>query len=263
MAVRVEASVKAKPSKWASEAAMLTAFAAVMREVGFRVVPESCGHDIILVAGPDIEAGLRKRHWTMTGIDPGDCIAVEGKLTNTITVLRQATPPHRRRWASLDAAAADFYLVVTPTRDDDFAEVANALGICCAVMVNAVDDGPYYSKPAKVTTFGVEESLRCFADSRVRPTHLNVAVTPGLPSPRLLTPWKLAAVRWCLDVGDGREFKAADVPRALNLRRFVDMGWAEKVRQDGRVSVYRMVDHARRPDREYPEIVAALAEESA
>lgn len=240
---------------------MLTAFADIMRGCGFRVVPESCGHDLILIAEEDVVRLLRTVHCMHTGIEPGDVIAVEGKLTHTITLLRQATPPNRRRWASLDDAAADFYLTVTPTEDRDFQEVAAALGVGTACMQNEVHAGRYDNRPAKLVWFGVDESLRYHGDKRLRPSHLNVAVTPGLPSPRALTPWKLAAVRFCLAYGDGREFTRTDMPAPLLVRTFVDQGWAQRLRVDGRVAVYALTDHPRRPDRRFPEIVTALAEE--
>lgn len=247
--------MKPKPPTWPSEAAMLTAFAAEAAAMGFRCVPESCGHDLVLIAGPDIEAAMRKRHWTATGIEPGDVIAVEGKLHANITVLRQATPPHRRRWVSIDCAAADFYAVVLPRFDSDLAEVARALGICCIEM--RAPFGDWRDRHSGLLRFDINEALRCHDYPRVRPTHLDIAVTPGLPAPRALTPWKLAAVRFCIDFGP-REFVAKDVPSELNLRTFVDHGWATLVRREGRAGVYALVDHPGRPDRVYPEIVAAL-----
>jgi hypothetical protein len=242
--------------KWTSEAAMLTAFVAEATAMGFRCVPESCGHDLVLIAGPDIEDGLRRRHWTTTGIVAGDVVAVEGKLVNNVTVLRQAAPPHRRRWVSLDCAGADFYCIVTPWYDGDFAEVAGALDICVAEM--RAGSTERYSAAPRLVRFDIQESHRCFPATTVRPTHLDVAITPGLPSPRPVTPWKLAAVRFCLSVGDGREFTAKEMPKELAARTFADRSWIREVRREGRAAVYVLAEHPRRPDLEYPEIVAAL-----
>lgn len=281
-----------RPSpKWESEAAMLTAFVAEAKAMGFRVLPEACGHDLVLVA-PDVLPERRGYAMFPEAIAPGDCIAVEGKLRATIEVLRQAIPPDRRErhggrchrptgidglefcgtcqgctWMRGDdtATALDFYAVVIPDGADtwDFRIVAAALGVCVWTMRAPIpaDPGDRWSReaPAALMLFDVLPGARVLGRQRPAIPELDVDMVAGTPAPRRLTPWKIAAVRLCL-LGMERDLTTADFAAhpPCTARSLVDRGWAELVGRTGRTGVYRLTDSPTRPDRAYPEIAAAI-----
>lgn len=243
-------------AKWATEADMLMAFMAEAKACGFATHAECCGHDLILVAGPDTADLMRQRHYLHSDIEPGDYVAVEGKLHRTVTVLRQATPPHRRRWESTAATAADFYAVVVPVREADFEDVARAMDIHVVSIEPAIPDK--YRPHPKVNGFAFSNAHRVVGYPRPKLPGLDVGLTPGVPSPRSLTPWKIAAVELCMLT---RDIVAADFKNSpVSPRSFLDRGWLERVSGRGDTAVYRLLPDARRPDAVYPEIVAALRE---
>ena len=244
---------------WPTEADMMGALVADARRLGFSCYPETMGHDLILRAPAGREAN---------GLETGDLIVVEGKLRANLTVLRQAMPPFRRRWWSGTRGAA-FYAVAVPSCDGDFTVIAAGLGIV-VILVPPPD-----VTAARARSFGRSERLppTLFESlpwdegfrTGLPPWEadlLPVEMASGAPSPRAVTPWKVDAVKLCVaaaargGVLQSDDFKAH---RFVRHRTFVDRGWMRLVRREGRVSTWELVDAADRPDRAYPEIVAALA----
>ena len=225
---------------FASEAALCSAFQAFAAPWA-EVYPESCGHDVV----------LRVTHGERGGLHPfaiGDVVAVEAKLRPTLGVLRQAIPFDRLRYGRKHGA--DFYAVLLPSsrNGEDFDAVADALG----VLRVGID----YSQRWGWRHAGSIDQMRCFPVTQSAPL-LAVEMAGGQPAPRAVTPWKVAAVRLCLN-GTGHRFKRADLADVLNVRTFVDRGWAAVAARDGRHAVYELLDATDRPDRCYPEIAAAL-----
>ena len=241
--------MKARPDKWTSEAAMCASFVAAAESAGWLVYPETAGHDLVLVA--------TERVAVQSGFEVGDQVAVEAKLVANLEVLAQAIPADRRRYAG--DRGADFYAVLVPTMPPGFRDVAAALGIL--VIRCACDGGQAYHSYNPVQMSDWERAgLLCSAPQPlVLP--LRVRMPAGLPSPRKVTPWKVDAVRICLlDRELSRDdFKGTQV----SSRTFVDRGWMQVSRREGRVPFWTLVDRPTRPDRMYPEIVAALREEAA
>lgn len=247
---------------------MLSAFAEHATAIGFRCVPEYGGHDLILVAGSDLLDPYENmsRNAIPHGVEPGDVIAIEGKLHATPTLLRQALPPHRRMYnTEKPAPCADFYAVVVPRYDGEFETVAQALDIGVVVMAPDRERDDNYGKsviPAALDRWTMHDSYRVTGHPRIDVTGLNVKMRPGLPSPRSLSPWKIAAVRLCL-LGQQRELQRADFAGTpVRLRTFSDRGWITLVRREGRHGVYALADVAGRPDLHYPEITAAIRAEA-
>lgn len=251
-----------KATRWESEAAMLASFTARARGQGFRVVPEACGHDLVLVAAehPHLPP------WA----EPGDVVAVEGKLRASLTLLRQAIPPVRRDRTSADVVSADFYAVVVPGIDSDFRDVAEALGV--AVVAEPVphaalttDYGRRIELERLAETGGVERihipgGFRQIGCRRPAVPEIDVEMPAGCPSPRSLSPWKIEAVRLCL-VGLRRELASEDFQGEVKSRTFLDRRWMAVTRREGRKAYYTLTTSTMfglRPDLAYPEIAAAL-----
>lgn len=247
--------MKPKANPWKTEAEMLGVLMADARRLGFDVYPETAGHDLLLRA----PAGRED-----TGLCAGDVVAVEGKLRANSTVLRQAMPPFRRRWWS-GARGADFYAVALPGHDDDFAAVAAGLGIEVILVRPAGEKVQGWSTRVHPATYF--EGIRWHEGNRtgLQPLDLpvlRVEIEAGTPAPRVVTPWKVDAVKLCLGAAArGGELRSEDFRGSLHVRHrtFLDRGWMQLVRREGRVSTWMLVDAPDRPDRAYPEIVAALA----
>lgn len=204
-----------------------------MRAAGWTLYPETLGHDLVMVAA------------TVAGVEPGTQVVVEGKLRATPTLLRQALPPDLRRHEG--RAGADFYAVLVPSFDDDFRQVADALGII-AIAMRPDRSWSRWDAPTW------PERYRCLARAPLQIPGIALDIAAGAPAPRALTPWKEAAVKACL-TGLERPIGAEDL--GIARRAMIARGWVERI-GTGRPVVYRLVDAADRPDRLYPEVVAAV-----
>lgn len=227
---------------WTSESSMLSYVMRRMEGLGWRSYPESCGHDLILVAGPNATT-----HEIDAAVEPGIVIAVEGKLQASLGLLRQATPPWRKeRWkgGTSDVPHADYYVACLPLRSPEFGEVADALGICV-----------WTTREERHLDNQLDPNHRCLGFARLPVPAVRVEVVPGTAAPRAVTPWKLAAVALCLRGVERGALTREDweVHSVVNRRTFLDRGWCER---DGKH--WRILDSPTRPDRVYPEIVAAL-----
>lgn len=226
---------------------MLDVVQAAARARGWRVCPETAGHDIVLVVGQDCGDG---------NLEPGDQIAVEGKLSANVKVLAQALPSDSR--AHAPRRGTDWYAVCVPNSDADFRDVASALGI----VVLRVYPERHPLDPCPLDALEQAPSrMRCSGTTRLALPDLDVVMAAGKPSPRALTPWKISAVRLCI-LGQSRDLTTDDFrPTPVRHRTFLDRGWMTPRGRVGRVCSYTLCDHSGRPDRAYPEIVAAIARE--
>lgn len=250
-------------ARWDTEADMFRAFVGEARAHGFRTVPEACGHDLLLVAGSRAGAGVRRQWHTALDAEPGDVIALEGKLRPSLAVLRQALPPHRRARFGQDHSgkagpAADFYAVLVPHWDEDFAEVAAGLDVGIIVMGAPTRRSWGGESPAEVLRWMIPHRARVVGHPPLPVPDLDVDMDAGQPSPRALTPWKVAAVKLCI-AGRGRELVEADFASGpVRRRTFLDRDWMRLVRREGRAGVYALTDKETRPDLAYPEVAAAV-----
>lgn len=223
---------------WESETAMCAFFAASVAKNGWVVHPETAGHDMVLVANQD-----------NAEFCAGETVAVEAKLRANVTLLRQAAPP--LVLGKTMKHYAHMYVALVPACTEDFRIIATALMIDVVVCDN---------------TRGWQQGFRLHSDYR-DPLAPGLPVPPspvdtpaGVPSPRVVTRWKLAAVRICLEA---MSHPAHEIERTrfarLNVepRLWIVRGWAVRVSK----TTYRILDSPTRPDRLYPEIVAVVAAE--
>lgn len=263
-----------KPPKippWGSEAAMLCCFRDMLRGWGALCYGECAGHDMLVVVTDEFmdRCDIRgTRGMVYDGLEPGDTIAVEGKLRATFKVLNQAMPPDQPGpwgtpgWSRM--VGADFYLCVVPDCPEGFVEVALACGVGVAALTPAHEKTVGYrggtgtvTVPATIARWSL--GRRVVGMERPRLPLLDVEVTPGLPSPMPISPWKVGAVSVCI-LAQSRpltreDFRAA----AVDARRFVDAGW---MRCEGRGVAARWTltspAPGDRPDLLYKDIAVAV-----
>lgn len=260
-----------KKSVWTSEAAMLCWLRDTLRGFGAEVYGEAAGHDMIVVATAKFidRCTLRgSRGRLVDDMEPGDLIAVEGKLRASFHLLDQALPPnHPSPWGQRHGCVgADFYMVCIPEAPEGFIEIAAALGIGVFVAEPDRDVLAYGTRtvPAPAEIRRCHPPTRCVGLNRPPLPTLAVEVTPGLPSPMPLTGWKIGAVRLCLLAAE-RPITREDFRReGIDHRRFVDSRWMV-CEGRGKEAVFRLAGppHPYRPDLIYRDIAAALRAQGA
>jgi len=246
-----------KKPEWKSEAHMLGVFLDRVRAAGWTVYPEQCGYDAVLVAGPrDNPKGPRE----------GDVVAVEAKLRGNMDVLNQIKPEWLQPWyrdgGPFTAPVPDWHVSVVGAASRTFRELAAALGVAVHVPVPELPheaDRWWREQWERDIRWdpGWPLWMRSPPGKRIVPV-LEVDVPAGVPAPRKVTTWKVAAVRACLR---GGRVTSADL--GVDIRRFVAAGWVIAVGKEGRRTVYEFVDPPppNRPDLVYPKIAAALRAE--
>ncbi len=237
--------IRVPSPKWESEAAMLQVVIDAARARGWRALPETAGHDLVLVVGDDCGPD---------SLCPGDVVVVEGKLRDNVQVLAQALPADSRG-AKL-SRSADWYAVAVPSASGEFRDLAYALGI----VVLPVYAGFQRGRPDEHVLFPLvvaSSRFRCIGLQPLELHDLDVEMRAGEPAPRPLSPWKIAAVRLCI-LGQTRPLTAEDFrPTPVRHRTFLDRGWMT-ARREGQSWFFDLADHPGRPDIAYPEITDAI-----
>lgn len=277
--------------RFESEADLCTVFAARARSEGFVVHAETSGWDLLLVRG-DVQVGVQaKLDPNLSVVSqalPADPTRAEVSIgpTHRAVLLPgpafNATAAERERYVQLRRVCiASGLLVFHDTvlsvahRTDCATREARSYGAprrhaalldtpCCAwTWIPETSIARYLSKPARW--------------SAKQPEWLPDVVVQhrgGVPNPRAVTQWKLAAVRLCLLLAErgyltGPDFKGAR-PGGVSVSTWLQRRW---LRRDGSITI-RPGERSRaryvarpaeewqhgqpRPDVRYPEIVAAL-----
>lgn len=215
-----------------SESALCDVLAERARVEGFRVVPECSGWDLILVA-PETE----------------EQIGVQAKLRPNLEVLGQAIVGPRRR-------SPDVIAVLVPNVVRHFDTVAAELRIGVFTPRSLrVGLGPLWmlgSGPRRDVSAG-----RCW----VPPVGIDVAIPAGVPSPRTISPWKIAAARLCLRLRAGETLTRADFASAgVRVDNWIRAG--QVVRVEGARGRYAIggpdAGGLPLPDESMPEVVEAV-----
>jgi hypothetical protein len=187
------------------------------------------------------------------GLLAGDQIVVEAKLRASMEVLAQVLPSiyERRR----DGRGPDFFAVLVPERSTAFRDVAEAVGVAVLTWPNLVPGTAAY-RVGRDQPFTLASRHRHYHAGPLD-LGLRVEMAAGRPGPRSVTPWKVAAVKLCL-TGLTRTLHRADFAPPLRLPLFLERGWVLAAGR-GKTATFALADDcAGRPDRAYPEIVAAL-----
>lgn len=215
---------------YGSEEELCQQFTEYVRKAGYIVHSELTRWDLVLV---DKSSQLQ--------------IGVQAKLVPNVTVLAQALTYEK-------AAGPDVHAVLVPVASSEFCSVAHSLRLLVfegrlirdetlSWFPELIRKSPKWAHPSKEWVPEVE-----------------VDVAAGVPAPRTVTPWKLAAVTLCLRARERGFVTAADL-RDLKLRRhwwFAPMsGPVLKMRSRGEY-VLRDASDLRNPDLRWPEITRAL-----
>lgn len=223
--------------------------------IGFVVYPEVDGWDLVLV--PEKAVRLDMTH----DVDPGHQVGVHAKLRANCDVLAQAMPRRRHRRPHIP-------LVAVPRPGPGFREVARALGI------GVIDTEPARRYRWQKTNPGRHQHdpvvcgwpVKVGTDSPlVLPPIASLAIQAGSPSPRVLSDWRVKAIRFVAWARAEGSFTIADLER-----QGIGRHWAERwgdfletravVRRGRpvRINVYSLTDRPVLPDRGYEDVAAEL-----
>lgn len=225
--------------RYVREVDMCSAFRDLARRHGFAVHSETDGFDMLLVA--DRASGFSK----------GDQIGVHAKLHANFRVLAQCIPRDPAR------SGPDYYAVLVPSADSDFRVVAHALRI-------AVLEGGRIADPqARLFDGAAWHRHSACAPSWVPECEVHDLPAGGV-APKLMTPWKMAAVKLCLLAEQRgflteRDFSEADMSMGLWRAKQWIKAAGSVVHGGRKVTRYVLVDERRPPHLLHPEIVTALS----
>lgn len=231
-----------------SERALCEALEAAVRANGWAWYPETSGWDAIAVL-PD-----------------GTQVGVQAKLRANVEVLCQAIPERETGDPAL-RPGVDVRAVLVTNADSSFRRVAAELRLAVlrGVVVRGdvkewfgfdgvrgaecVDTGAYVRRV-------VDDAPRHQFSQRgwLPPFEPNVAA--GVPSPRQVTPWRIAAAKMCAQIRAGLEPTAADLAAAgMNVSRW--RTWLDPV--DGtKPRRYRLRRNTYLPDTNWPDVSLKL-----
>jgi len=221
--------------------------------LGFEVYPEVAGWDLVLVASEPRALGRYGQE-----IAPGEQVGIHAKLRANCDVLAQAMPGD---WA--DGSAPTWPMVAAPTAGSSFRFVARRLGIG---VIEAEPVAPAYRDKGDPRV--VEQARRSEQKPLALPPVASRAIVAGAPSPRVLSPWRVKALRFLsfARTATGCRFGASDVKtHGLSVswveRWGVPVDWTTEVRRGktARVRVYQLTDNAERlPDWGYRDVYAEM-----
>lgn len=239
--------MRSRRSRWraprvvpfASEAELCAVLRSAAEAAGWAFYPETGGWDAILVLEDETQVG------------------VQAKLRANVDVLAQAIVPPR-------LAGPDIHAVLVPSCSRAFQDVAHELGFIVLIgdRLRRKPDPDIRGVGAYVGERYLEHSVR----KAPRAIHLPgrcwlppfVPNSPaGVPSPRSVTPWRVAAAKLCAELRKGYEPTNAELrERGLAPSTWVRR-WIEPV-AGTRPRRYRLIPGVTLPDVAFPDISRQL-----
>lgn len=225
--------------------------------LGFEVYPEVHGWDLILVA--DKPTAL-ERHGTE--IQPGEQVGVHAKLRSSCEVLMQALP-----WND-DTPGPRHPFVAVPQAGQGFKFIAHRLGIG-VIETDIHGRLPTWKRaelPPEIKIVGYARPRPLSVAQLKLPPIASRAIVAGAPSPRVLSEWRVKALRFLAFARGRTTFTGSDVVRFGLGKSWVDNwgepdDWMTEVRRGKtvRVRTYRLTTKAEKlPDWGYRDVAAEM-----
>ncbi len=207
------------------------------KENGWRVYPETSGWDILLVK--DIQIG------------------VQAKLKDNVEVLAQAID---FGWAN-----PDLRVVLVPKASKEFHAVAKALHIYvihgASIKWDYLTGSGEWEKAIDGNTTLDKYNKKYLTNSKKKcwVPEVEINVPAGVRSPKIITPWKIKAVKLCIKLNKvgyltSRDFKAEKVSITL----WVDKWLINSGKKLNKLTKYIKAPNAILPDELYPEVTEAI-----
>lgn len=219
--------------------------------LGFEVYPEVAGWDLVLVTGEPRTLG---RHGLE--VSPGEQVGIHAKLRANCDVLAQALP------GDFASYGPTWRMVAAPVTGRSFCYIAGRMGIG---VIQASPPVPGYRDPGDPRV--MQEPRRSDAQPLALPPVASRVIAAGAPSPRVLSPWRVKALRFLEATRAAGTFTATSLKGFGLSKSWVDRwgvatDWCLEDRRGKavRVRVYRLTDKADRlPDFGYSDVAAELS----
>ena len=225
-----------------SEALLCDVFIERARAEGFVCHPETSGWDVLVV---DPESGEQA--------------GVEAKRRPNVHVLYQATRESEHR------PGPAVHAVLVPSATEAFAWVADELRVAVVEGWRFIPEETRLawrlSEPETVRAALFDRTPRWNHSEPAWEPEVEVIQPAGVPGPRSVTPWKIAAVKLCLRIrADGSVMRkdVLAVPILSASWSLWTQRWLVPVGRDGRCTVYGPRPGAELPDEMYPRLTEAL-----
>lgn len=145
-----------------------------MGDQDYRMYPETSNVDLLLVSRSSREC-----------IEAGDQIAIEAKMTANLKVLTQALPGGRPH------TGPNYHAVLVPRASNEFLTIARRLRIIVFQAVAWDGTKELFKKLI------LPKPFRHFYPKPLWVPSLELKTEAGVPSPKSITPFKVAALRLC------------------------------------------------------------------
>jgi len=182
-------------------------------------------------------------------------IGVQAKLKDNLEVLAQTI--------SFYGPAPDLRAVLVPRASKEFLTVARALKIF--VIIGASLEWNYITAKGRWVK-EIETDLDKYnkkyltnSEKKCWVPEVEINVPAGVKSPKVITEWKIKAVKLCIKLNQrgyltAKDFKEAKVSMVIwKIKWLISNG-----KKDGKLTRYVKNPNATRPDELYPEIVEAI-----
>lgn len=229
---------------------MCVVFSDHAKSLGWRVFPETSGWDLLLVATDGVQT---------VGAVSGDQIGIQAKLRGNLLVLDQARP---KRYGD---KGPHYHAVLVPEARPEFSSIANDLGIL--VFIGTKQKFSFTTKTGCIPVPGmgielarVPVSKKFYYSEPEWHPDVEIWTPPGVRSPQRITPWKIKAVRLCLE-SESRGYVLSSHFRAsgVSMQRWLQNGWIKPAGERvGRSKKYVLDLGALPPHLAYPEISEVL-----
>ncbi len=210
---------------------------------GWKVYPETSGWDILLVK--DIQIGI------------------QAKLKDNIKVLSQTVdyvnPKFKAKYPSPHIKA-----VLVPRASQDFKRVAFALGIFIIEGVNVeyLDFKFQWTKQIKTNFNNYSRDAHYFTEPAKLcwVPEIEPNMIAGTKSPKLITPWKIQAVKMCLLLNNKGFLTSEDFKKEnMSMTIWQQNNWIINSKEkEGRLTKYVKNTNLDLPDTLYPEITESI-----
>jgi hypothetical protein len=225
--------------------------------LGFEVYPEVEGWDLVFVADKQLSLG---RYGTT--IEAGDQVGIHAKLRPSCEVLMQAVPRDEGERGPRHP------FVAVPTAGQGFKYIARRLGLG-VIEADALGKMLGWQSTERERLIKVSEAARPRPPGILQlklPPVASRAIIAGAPSPRVLSEWRVKALRFLAFARRRETFVVSDVLSFGLSKTWVDrwgepLDWTTETRRGKavRVRTYKLVTNAERlPDWGYRDVAVEL-----
>ncbi|HVZ89605.1 MAG TPA: hypothetical protein VHG72_21770 [Polyangia bacterium] len=225
--------------------------------LGFEVYPEVSGWDLVLVCEKPTEL---ERHGTT--IQPGEQVGIHAKLRPSCEVLMQAAP------GGDDDRGPRYPFVAVPRAGRGFKYIARRLGLG-VIEADAAGKRLHWNSPERERVIKISEDAR---PRRVDILQLKLppvasrAIVAGAPSPRVLSEWRVKALRFLAFARSRSTFRCSDLVGFGLSKTWLDrwgdpVDWTTETRRGKtvRVRTYKLTEKPENlPDWGYTDVAAEM-----